>query len=113
MEPYSRNQLKDLKHYNVVRYEQQTENAVKYMYDAIISSAKHGLTNKSYDVRYVSYNHIMSDYEKHNSYNTVYVYDAKQAKIIVSKLKQIFYDSSIEFVQKAIMNEDKIYIKWD
>lgn len=34
-------------------------------------------------------------------------------KVVVQKLKEYFYHASIEFVQRAILNEDRIYISWE
>lgn len=106
MESYSRVQLKNLKNY---LYDKRTENSVKYIYDFVIRSAKHGLTSTTFDIQYI----YDDTYIQNNYYNTLYVYDANQANNIVVNLKEYFYDAKIEFIQRSIIGEDKIYINWE
>ena len=51
-------------------------------------------------------------YSDNTASNIIYVYDPNQSKIIVSKLKEYFYDAKIELIHKTPFDEDKIYINW-
>lgn len=118
MDRYSREDLNRLNSSHEVEYTQRTQMLVKNIYDTVLQHAKRGNKTLVYNVRYIyetkNTTHV-DEYSNPTIINVygIYAYDAKQVKNVVHKLKEYFYDASIEFVQQAIIDEDRIYISWE
>ena len=114
MERYSREQLKDIKKNRF------TNEAVKKIYDVVIDTCINYNQFESISFNIVYNMEIVNKYKftdlstfTDTSKFVIYIANANEAKNVVSKLKELFYDSKIEFIQKATIGEDKIYINWE
>jgi nucleoside diphosphate kinase len=128
MTTYTRESLNKLNdNFKQQRYIEHTENIVKYITNAVVTSAKlegkkefinvvkiiedtikdstHGLT-----IRH-------SNHSRQISQSSIDVYDTKQIDDIINKLKSIFLDLSIEYVESKDLRGNilrtAIRVNWD
>lgn len=109
MTTYTRESLNKLNdNFKQQRYIEHTENIVKYITNAVVTSAK--LEGKKEFINVVKIiedtirhsNHRLtirhSDHTRQINQTSIDVYDSKQIDDVINKLKSIFLDLSIEYV---------------
>jgi uncharacterized protein YecA (UPF0149 family) len=121
---YTRESLNKLNdNFKQQRYIEHTENIVKYITNAVVTSAK--LEGKKEFINVVK---IIEDSIKHStirisnhtrqiSQSSIDVYDSKQIDDVINKLKSIFLDLSIEYVESKDLRGNilrtAIRVNWD
>jgi len=124
---YTRESLNKLNdNFKLEKYNTHTYNIVKYITDAVVNSAK--LEGKKVFINVVrivedtiSYdkrgNIQPSNYSRQINNTSIDVYDSKQIDTVINKLKTIFLDLSIEYVESKDLRGNvlgsAICVKWD
>jgi len=126
MTTYTRESLNKLNdNFKQQRYIEHTENIVKYITNAVVTSAK--LQGKKEFINVVK---IIEDTIRHPnnsimsksiicqiSHTSIDVYDSKQIDDVINKLKSIFLDLSIEYVESKDLRGNilrtAIRMNWD
>lgn len=111
MERYSCEDLRNLNtRPELANYNERTKILTKFIYDTVKRYAKEGKLKVEFDVRYIKDD---NSYKNNNTFGIIYAYDADQVKIVLSKIKEVFYDIDIKYVQKAVVFQDMLYISWE
>jgi nucleoside diphosphate kinase len=128
MTTYTRESLNKLNdNFKQQRYIEHTENIVKYITNAVVTSAK--LEGKKEFINVVK---IIEDTIRHGTHRltirhsdhtrqinqtSIDVYDSKQIDDVINKLKSIFLDLSIEYVESKDLRGNilrtVIRVNWD
>jgi len=128
MTTYTRESLNKLNdNFKQQRYIEHTENIVKYITNAVVTSAK--LEGKKEFINVVKIiedtirhsNHRLtirhSDHTRQINQTSIDVYDSKQIDDVINKLKSIFLDLSIEYVESKDLRGNilstAIRMNWD
>jgi len=128
MTTYTRESLNKLNdNFKQQRYIEHTENIVKYITNAVVTSAK--LEGKKEFINVVKIiedtirhsNHRLtirhSDHTRQINQTSIDVYDSKQIDDVINKLKSIFLDLSIEYVESKDLRGNilrtAIRVNWD
>jgi len=128
MTTYTRETLNKLNDdFKLERYNQHTESIINYITNAVVNSAK--LEGKK---EFINVVRIVEDSIRHSTHgltirnsnhtrqisqSSIDVYDSKQIDDIINKLKSIFLDLSIEYVESKDLRGNilrtAIRVNWD
>ena len=116
---YTRESLNKLNdNFKQQRYIEHTENIVKYITIAVVTSAKlEGKKEFINVVRIVEDSIRNRQHTRQISQSSIDIYDSKQIDDVINKLKSIFLDLSIEYVESKDLRGNilgtAIRMNWD